>query len=96
MPDQAGTKWSFPVRNIVTSGLSLGTVVVEAGPTSGAKLQAHDALRHGKRLFLLRRLVESQAWARDLAKLPEIQAVDDVEEIVVAVEVELDRELALL
>jgi DNA processing protein len=67
LPDQTGARWTFPVRNIVTSGLSLGTVVIEAGPTSGAKLQAHDALRHGKRLFLLRRLVESQDWARDLA-----------------------------
>lgn len=96
MPDQGGTRWTFPVRNIVTSGLSLGTVVVEAGPTSGAKLQAHDALRHGKRLFLLRRLVENYEWARDLAELPEVQAVDGVEEIIAAVEIELDRELVLL
>lgn len=96
LPDQSGTRWSFPVRNIVTSGLSLGTVVIEAGPTSGAKLQAHDALRHGKRLFLLRRLVESQDWARDLAKLPEVEAVDGVDEIVAAVEVELGLEPALL
>ncbi len=96
MPDQGGTRWTFPARNIVTSGLSLGTVVVEAGPTSGAKLQAHDALRHGKRLFLLRRLVENYEWARDLAELPEVQAVDQVEEIVAAVEIELDRELVLL
>lgn len=96
MPDQSGTRWSFPVRNIVTSGLSLGTVVVEAGPTSGAKLQAHDALRHGKRLFLLRRLVESQDWARELAELPEVQAVEGVDEIVAAVEVELNLEPVLL
>ena len=96
MPNQSGTKWSFPVRNIVTSGLSLGTVVVEAGPTSGAKLQAHDALRHGKRLLLLRRIVEHQEWARELAKRPEVAAFEDVDEIVAAVEVELDRELALL
>ncbi|HWI04813.1 MAG TPA: DNA-processing protein DprA [Acidimicrobiales bacterium] len=36
-PDMAPTRWSFPVRNIVTSGLGVGTVVVEAGPTSGAR-----------------------------------------------------------
>ena len=96
MPNQSGTRWTFPMRNIVTSGLSLGTVVIEAGPTSGAKLQAHDALRHGKRLFLLRRLVESQQWARELAELPGVRAVDGTEEIVAAVDVELDRELTLL
>lgn len=96
LPDQAGSRWTFPVRNIVTSGLSLGTIVIEAGPTSGAKLQAHDALRHGKRLFLLRRLVERQEWARDLAELPEVQAVDGVDEIVAAVELELDLQPVLL
>jgi DNA processing protein len=96
LPGQSGARWTFPVRNIVTSGLSLGTVVIEAGPTSGAKLQAHDALRHGKRLFLLRRLVESQEWACSLARLPEVQAVDSVDEIVAAVEVELDRQPVLL
>lgn len=96
LPGQSGTRWTFPVRNIVTSGLSLGTVVVEAGPTSGAKLQAHDALRHGKRLFLLRRLVERQDWARDLAQLPEVLAVDGVDEVVAAVELELGLQPALL
>lgn len=80
----------------MTSGLSLGTVVVEAGPTSGARLQGLDALRHGKRLFLLRRLVECQDWARQLAELPEVQAVDGVDEIVAAVEVELGLEPTLL
>jgi DNA processing protein len=95
LPDQASTRWSFAARNIVTSGLSLGTVVIEAEPTSGAKLHAYDALRHGKRLFLLRRLVESQDWARKLAELPEVQTVDGIDEIVAAAEVELGPEQAL-
>lgn len=85
-PAMAGTRWSFPVRNIVTSGLSLGTVVVEAGPTSGARQQAEHAVRHGKRLFLLRRLVEAQPWARALVDAPGVAAIDDVDEVVVAVE----------
>lgn len=96
LPDQSPTRWTFPVRNVVTSGLSIGTVVVEAGPTSGAKLQAHDALRHGKRLFLLRRLVEQQEWAKDLATRPEVTAVDDIDEIVRAVETDLRLDAALL
>lgn len=96
LPDQPGARWTFPVRNITTSGLSLGTVIVEAGPTSGAKLQAHDALRHGKRLFLVRTLVENQEWARELAELPEVTAVDQVDEIVAAIELELSVEPALM
>jgi DNA processing protein len=89
-PDMAPSRWSFPVRNIVTSGLSVGTVVVEAGPTSGARQQAQHALRHGKRLFLLQRLVEHQPWARELMRTPGVVAIDDVDEIVSAIEVELD------
>jgi DNA processing protein len=89
-PDMAPSRWSFPVRNIVTSGLGVGTVVVEAGPTSGARQQAHHAIRHGKRLFLLRRLVEHQPWARELMKTPGVVAIDDVEEVLPVIEAELD------
>lgn len=89
-PDMAPSRWSFPVRNIVTSGLAVGTVVVEAGPTSGARMQAEHALRHGKRLFLLQRLVEHQPWAKDLMATPGVVAIDDIEEIVAAIDAELD------
>lgn len=89
-PEMAPSRWSFPARNIVTSGLGIGTVVVEAGPTSGARQQAHHALRHGKRLFLLRRLVEHQPWARELMKTPGVVAIDGVEDVLAVVEAELD------
>ncbi len=95
-PDMAPTRWSFPVRNIVTSGLSLGTVVVEAGPTSGARQQAEHALRHGKRLFLLERLVEHQPWAQDLIGTPGVVAIDDIEAILTAIEQELDTQSDVL
>lgn len=95
-PDMAPTRWSFPVRNIVTSGLSLGTLVVEAGPTSGARLQAEHALRHGKRLYLLRRLVEDQPWAKDLIGTPGVLAIDDIEEVLAAIEVELELQTDVL
>lgn len=95
-PDMAPSRWSFPVRNIVTSGLSLGTVVVEAGPTSGARQQAEHALRHGKRLFLLRRLVEHQPWAKELAQRPGVVAIDDIEEILAAIDLELDLQADML
>ena len=63
-PHQAPRKWMFPSRNVVMSGLSLATVVVEAGNTSGAKMQARVALQHGRTVFILRSLVESHEWAR--------------------------------
>lgn len=95
-PDMTATRWSFPVRNIVTSGLSLGTVVVEAGPTSGARLQAEHALRHGKRLYLLQRLVADQKWAQDLMGTAGVLAIDDLSQILTTIEFELDLQTDVL
>ncbi len=63
-PEQPPTSWTFPMRNIVMSGLTLATVVIEAAETSGARLQARVALQHGRTVFLLRSLVEKHEWAR--------------------------------
>jgi len=67
-PDAPPTKFSFPMRNVVMSGMAIGTVVVEAGSTSGAKMQARFALEHGKRVFLLESLVMRQDWAKRYQK----------------------------
>jgi DNA processing protein len=63
-PDAPPRGSNFPLRNVVMSGMAVGTVVVEAGPTSGARMQARLALEHGKRVFLLESLVMKQQWAR--------------------------------
>ena len=63
-PGQPPTRWSFPMRNVVMSGLALATVVIEASETSGARLQARVALQHGRTVFLLRSLVAEHEWAR--------------------------------
>jgi DNA processing protein len=65
-PDQGPARWSFPMRNVVMSGLSLATIVVEAGMTSGARMQARVALQHGRTVFLLQSLVRAHEWARKL------------------------------
>lgn len=62
-PDDGPLGWHFPKRNVVMSGLSLATVVVEAAETSGARTQARAALRHGRSVFLCRSVVERTAWA---------------------------------
>jgi DNA processing protein len=77
-PDQHPTRATFPARNVTTSGLSLGTVVVEAGETSGARQQARRCIEHGKQLFLLSDLVASQDWARRYAERAGVAVVDDV------------------
>lgn len=64
-PSQGPRRWTFPRRNVVMSGLSLATLVIEASETSGAKMQARVALQHGRTVFLLRTLVENHEWARN-------------------------------
>ena len=88
-PTQTGAQWTFPTRNVVTSGLSLGTVVVEASRTSGARLQATEARKHGRRLFLLRGLVTDQPWAAELQGLPGVHVVDSVDDVTDMVDLEL-------
>lgn len=62
-PTQSPGRETFPRRNVVTSGISRGTVVIEAGSTSGARMQARIATEQGKRVFLLRSLVAGEQWA---------------------------------
>ncbi len=88
-PDAPPTRYSFPMRNVVMSGMAVGTVVVEASSTSGAKMQARLALDHGKRLFLVESLVMHERWARDYAERPGATVVKSVDDVLVALESEL-------
>lgn len=80
-PEAPPRKANFPRRNVVMSGMAAGTVVVEAGSASGARMQARLALEHGKRLFLPRALVENEAWASTYAARPGVTVVGDRNDI---------------
>jgi DNA processing protein len=81
-PDAAPTSYTFPRRNVVTSGMGQGTVVVEASATSGAKMQARLAIEHGKQVFLLKSLVTERVWAKRYLNRPRVYEVTDVDDII--------------
>ena len=51
-PASKTERWFFPLRNGVMSGLSLATVIIEAGETSGALKQADFALKQNRQVLI--------------------------------------------
>lgn len=52
-PREIAAKYSFPVRNRIMSGISIGVAVVEAPLKSGALITAGHALEQGKDVFVV-------------------------------------------
>jgi len=52
-------KQSFPIRNRIVAGMSLGAVVVEANLTSGALITANMAVEYGRQVFAVPGRIDS-------------------------------------
>jgi len=81
-PFYPSAKWTFPQRNRIVSGLSLGVLVIEAPLRSGAMISARLAGEQGRDIFAVPGSIESPASSgcnqliRDGAYLTE--SADDI------------------
>jgi len=57
--NRTADKQSFPIRNRIVAGMTLGTVVVEANLTSGALITANFAIEYGRQIFAVPGRIDS-------------------------------------
>ena len=80
-PDAPPTRSSFPARNAVMSGLTLGSVIIEASEHSGTRIQARHALAQDRTVVLMPPALECQ-WATELADQPGVVVAKDAADVV--------------
>lgn len=68
----------FPERNITMSALTAGTIIVEAGETSGTLIQARAALEQRRKLFILDSVFRNDrlTWPRRFEEQGAIRVVE--------------------
>ena len=83
-PNTIAAKQNFPARNRIVSGLSLGTLIVQAGNHSGALITAKMALEQNREVFAIPDRINQAGsiGTNELIKRGEAKLVQSVEDIV--------------
>ncbi|GAA2776226.1 DNA-processing protein DprA [Saccharopolyspora taberi] len=85
-PDAPPRQQNFPMRNAVMSGYGHVTIIVEAGEKSGARIQARQAVAHGRQVVLTDFVVDGNEWARKLVGRPGVHVAESTKKIMEVVE----------
>ncbi len=80
-PEAAATRQSFPARNAVMAGMTLGSVIIAASEHSGTRIQARNALAQGRQVVLLPPVLYCR-WARELVAQPGVVVAQDAADVV--------------
>lgn len=77
-------RWNFPMRNATMSGISLATVIIEAGETSGALIQANYALKQGRYVFIPQSALQNPnlKWPQKYIQQDGAESFSKIEELV--------------
>jgi DNA protecting protein DprA len=80
-PGQGPTKTTFPARNAVIAGLSLGSVLIEAKKWSGSRIETDRSLEQGRPVFVWASVMAHQPWVTRFASTPGVHLVESVEQV---------------
>ncbi len=94
-PDAPPTRQSFPIRNASMSGYGMGTIVVEAGETSGTRIQARLAVEHGRPVILTDTVATSTTWGAALVGRPGVHVVSGAGDLHDTIDRVLEEQTAL-
>lgn len=91
-PGSPPTKATFPMRNATMSAYGGCTMIVAAGEQSGARIQARQAIAHGRPLLLSTAVVHATSWGRQFAESDyDVTVVESVDDALPAIGKILDR-----
>ncbi|MGO4648656.1 DNA-processing protein DprA [Nocardia sp. 2YAB30] len=82
LPEYSPRRWSFPARNVTMSAYSAASVIVEAGERSGTRIQAREAVAHGRPVVLNSTVVQATTWGRDLQDEPGVYVANSPAEAI--------------
>jgi len=88
-PGSTIQRWNFPLRNATMSGISLATVIVEAGETSGALIQANYALKQGRYVFIPQSALQNPnlKWPQKYIQHKGAESFGKIEELINKLEI---------